>query len=136
MPISRSPGSDYLLALVILLLLATAFFFGGRYPQLSAGRVAPAAEAGEYLAVPQAEVWISKDRLFVWNREPAAALADLPARIERFKRQREPHSVSVSSASLARFDDIVRAADLLRKGGFQSVVLETKPKEEPDPSAY
>jgi biopolymer transport protein ExbD len=136
MPSDRPQALRYLVSLGVLLALIAAFFFGSRYPHLSSALAADKADDEESIANPQAEVWISKDQMFVWNHEPAAALNELDARIERFKHKRSPQCVSVSSEPLTRFDDVVYAIDALKKGGFQAIVLGTRPKAEPDPDRY
>jgi biopolymer transport protein ExbD len=136
MPTNRPQTLRYLVSFVVLLALIAAFFLGSRYPHIASTSVSSRSDDEESTANPQAEAWISKDRMFVWNSEPAAALNELPARIGRFKGKRLPQRVSVSSEPLTRFDDIVYAIDVLKKGGFQSIVLVGPPKAEPDPDRY
>ena len=131
-----SKAISYLAPLGVLLALIGAFFLGSRYPYYPRPSDLPGHE-NEYEVIgidADVDVWLSKDRLFVWNRESPRPLEELPARIQLYKSTHSLRMASVSGDDLTRYSEMVDALSALKKAGFRSVTVETALK--PDPSLH
>jgi biopolymer transport protein ExbD len=127
--------SSYLPSFLVLLALICAFFLGSLNPFIpkpSTPRENSPLEF-QYADNPQVDVWLSKDKLFVWNREIPRPLDELPARIEEFKTHHTLQYASISGEELTRYETMVFALSELKKGGFRSVTVETRTKPIPSP---
>ena len=130
-----SKALSNLAPVIVLLALLGAFFLGSRFPYFPRPNIeAPPVtrEIPPPLIYGQIEVWISRDGLFVWNREKPAALDQLPGKIADDKAKHRLGRAAVSSEKLTRFDQIVYAIAELKKGGFSSVTIRTLPRQTSD----
>jgi biopolymer transport protein ExbD len=116
--------------LAVPLALIAAFFMGSLYPYHPK---ASSAEEEDIISLyPDVNVWVSKDKLFVWDKEPARPLGELSYRIQVYKAKHPLRFASISGDEETRYKEMVYVLSELKKSGFYSVTIETRTM--PDPS--